>query len=343
MRLEAVVILVLFSVPLLAQPAKVESAKTAQDPKVVAAARKAIASWVGVHIDDRDALVSKSIDRIDAAGKKGIAMLASELRAAGKDGDQKREAALHSLVGHLGLRWFVKVEKSKLVFAGQYDDLGALMPAIGDFYLGLLVQTPEWFPINERIKVIPALRDLYPKGPDRVIRDQVEAMATDDKEPKHLRTGLAYALAQWGNRKLIRTEIRSLGKKSRSDDDETSILALRDLAEIYYKIRDYQIAAVTYRDFIRKSEAVDYYLVPVHYYNAACSMCLSGDRRSALDFVRRCLKLNKSSKIDSSMRMVRKQFENDPEIALVRKTSGFAEMLDKAFGKKDGAEKKKMP
>ena len=107
------------------------------------------------------------------------------------------------------------------------------------------------------------------------------------------------------------------------------------MAQLHYDIRDYSVAAVMHREFIRKAEVADEGdLVPVHYYNAACCMCLSGDRRSALEFLKRCLAFNESSKIDSSMRLKRKLFERDPEIALVRKTKGFEAMLDRAFGKK---------
>jgi tetratricopeptide (TPR) repeat protein len=304
-------------------------------------ARKAISSWIAAHKDDREALIARTVTSIDGAGKSGIAELAAARNAARKANDKKRLLAVQSLIGHLGIRWFDKVEKSKLVFAGQYNDLQPLMPDIGDYYFTLLVQTPEWFSINERIKVIPALRDLYPKGPDDVTLDRVEMMATDEKEPAHLRVGLAYAMAQWGHRKLIKSKIHALQKKSRGDNEEIAIFALRDLSEIYYKIRDYSVAAVSYREFIERSEKADEYLVPVHYYNAACCMCLSGDRRSAMEYLRRCLKLNNSSKVDSSVRMVRSQFENDPEIALVRSAKGFKELMDTAFGeKRDGANKK---
>ncbi len=319
--------------------ALIPTAVVGQDQdRLLADASKAMQRWIASPTEDRERMLDQTIGRMMAARQAGLKLLAERLKASS---DPKRTDALLALIGHVGHRWLAKVEKTEMFYPGQYDDLKVLMPEIGAFYLELLLQTPEWFPYNERGKVIAPLRDLYPKGPDRVTLDRVLTMAQNELEPEALRVGLAQALAQWGNRKLIKVKIRALEKRSRSEDEETSILGLRELAQTYYDIRDYSVAAVTNREFISKAEAANYYLVPVHYYNAACCMCLSGDRRSALEYLRRCLVINDSPKIDSSMRLKRKLFERDPEIALVRKTKGFEAMLDRAFGKKSKEKKNK--
>ena len=319
------VLIVAIGTPLCSQESRQK-----EDP--LAQAKVALSDWV-VAKDKSETQLEKTVSRVIAAKRPGLRLLATMLEESGAGTDKKRIQALDSMLCHVALRWFDKVEKSGMLYAGQFNDLLVLQPRVGEFYLGLLLDTPSWFPINQRGKAVPALRDLFPKGPDKESLERIEAMANNkEEEPEALRFALAYALAQWGNRKLIKSEINALETKVKSDDEEVVVMALRDLAQIYYGIRDYGIAAVMYKDFLRRAEKAGSYLVPVYYYNAACCMSLSGDRRSALDYLKRSLQLNKSDRIDSSMRLERSLFEKDPEIALVRRSKGFAELLDQAFG-----------
>lgn len=315
--------------------AKAGQAKAGQAKATPADVKRALATWLK-SAGRGEKLRAETVETLLQAGRPGLDVLAARITASEKGAEgalgNRTLAGLDELTGQVALRWLSKVQTSGMVYAGQYGDLRVLMPHVGDYYSALLVDTPQWFSIDDRWKVVAALRDLYPKGPDEAIRDRVEGMAKDGAEPAYLRQQLAYALAQWGDRKLIKTKIKELDAKARDKDEETAILALRDLAQLHYDIRDYSLAAVTNQEFIRRSEATDYYLVPVYYYNTACCLCLSGNRRSALDYLKRSLELNKSTKIDPSMRLKRKLFENDPEIALLRSGKGFAAMLDQAFG-----------
>lgn len=336
-------LLVAFLLAPFAGPAAGQSGRQDADgapDRRLAAAVDAMEKWLTSSEGDRELTGKSTLDRVMAAEGAGLKWLAAQLRTSS---DPKRTDRLLDLVGHVGRRWLKKIEKSEMIHAGQYDELKVLMPEIGAFYFTLLLRTPEWFPYNERVRVIAPLRDLFPKGPDGRVMDQVLAMAENRaEEPEDLRTGLANALAQWGNRKLLKAKIRAMEIQARSEDEEVAILGLRRLGEIYYDIREYATAAVTKRDSIRKAEAVGGYdLLPVHYYNTACCLCLSGDRRSALIYLERCLALNSSPKIDSSVRLKRELFERDPEIAMARKTKGFEAMLDLAFGKKSGPAKDK--
>lgn len=314
-------------------PVCTQESRQQEDP--LARAKVALSDWVAAK-DKSETLVGKTVSRVIAAKRPGLRLLATMLKESEGGTDKKRIQALDSVLCHVALRWFDKVEKSKMLYAGQYDDLMILQPRVGEFYLGLLLDTPDWFPVNHRGKAVPALRDLFPKGPDKESLEGIEAIANNkDEEPGALRLALAYALAQWGNRKLIKSEINALEQKVNGDEEDVAVLALRDLAQIYYGIRDYGIAAVMYKEFLLRAEKADSYLVPVYYYNAACCMSLSGDRRSALDYLKRSLRLNKSDRIDSSMRLERSLFEKDPEIALVRRSKGFVELLDQEFGTKN--------
>jgi len=256
MRLpHAVSVLLVLLGSLAAQPGQQPAAGAASAQERVERARQAMQKWIDAS-DERERLLDRTVESLLAAARAGLAMLAEELAAAQKQDDGARTGAIRSLVGHVAHRWLGKVEKSEMVFAGQYGDLALLMPDVGSFYLGLLLETPEWFPITDRVKVVAALRDLYPKGPGRVITDRVEAMAADEREPDSLRVALSYALAQWGNRKFVRSRIAELDRKARDEDTETAILALRDLAAIYYGIRDYAVGALTSKGSIGRADSV---------------------------------------------------------------------------------------
>ena len=212
--------------------------------------------------------------------------------------------------------------------------LKQLQPKVGEFYLGLLINTPDWFPDTRRIDVVPAIRDLYPTSPGEAVQEQIKKIASnEDIEPQGLRITLQYALAQWGDRSLVKDHINELNARAQSKDAEISMLAHKELAAVYYMMRDYLTAARMHRVFLTKAEAEAHYLVPVDYYNAACCMSLSGDLGSALNLIQRCLKLNTSDRVDDSVKLSRKLFDNDPEVRAVRKTERFRKLVAAAFAK----------
>lgn len=304
--------------------------------------RKALDEWLARESRDRDeGTRDEVVAKIMGSGRPGVALLSSRYKKAAQSDDPDLRTANHTIVCHIALRWLEKVEKSPTRFAGQYGDLLQLQPAAGEFYMQLLLNTPQWYPVNRRWVVIPALRDLYPKGPDRDTLDQFEIRAKNvADEPEHLRIGMSYALAQWGRRDLIKIKIRALEKQAESDQEELALAAKRDLAAILYGIRDYAFAAVAYRDFLRAAEAAET-VYPVNYYNAACCMCLSGDRRSALGYLEKCLAINNAANVDPSMYVKRELFDIDPEIDLVRGDRRFIEMIDNAFGKRQSKKLRK--
>jgi tetratricopeptide (TPR) repeat protein len=312
----------------------------------LARAQKALAAWLDLDPRDRDQQKrDKVADKVMAAGIAGLDLLASRTKRVAHTEDPKLIAAVSSIIARLATLWIDKVEKGPTRYAGQYNALLRLQPTVGAFYMRLLLDTPQWFPDTRRWLVIPALRDLYPKGPDRETLEQVEIMAKNAEiEPEYLRVGLAYALAQWGRRDLIKVKIRALEKQAASENEELELLAKRDLAKIYYGIRDYAFGAVAYREFLELAERAEM-VYPVNYYNAACCMCLSGDRRSALLYLEKCLAINDDSIVDSSMCVERDLFDTDPEIDLVRKDPRFIAMIEKAFGarKKEPSGKDKTP
>ena len=272
------------------------------------------------------------VEAVAEVGAKAMRHLALQAARAREGTDRAKARALDSVICHVALHWLERVKKSKMVYAGQYSALEQLQPMVGEFYLMLVIDTPQWFPDNRRIEVVPAIRDLYPKSPGDGVQEQIKQLAkNEDIEPFSLRTTLKYALAQWGDRSLVKDHIHKLTQEARSQDAETSMLALKALADVYYQMRDYLTAARMHSEFLTKAEAEDYYRVPADYYNAACCMSLSGNVISALDLLDRCLKLNNSQRVDESVKLRRDLFDNDPEIRAVRKTKRFRVLVSAAF------------
>jgi tetratricopeptide (TPR) repeat protein len=286
-----------------------------------------------------DELRTKVVNAVAEVGAKAIQHLARQVSKAREGTDHAKARALESVICHVGLHWLEVVKKSKMIYAGQYQVLEHLQPTVGEFYLGLLIATPNWFPDTRRIEVVPAIRDLYPKSPNNAIQAQVKEIAQNEAiEPLSLRIALRYTLAQWGDRSLVKDHIHELTERAHSKDAETSILALKELADVHYQMRDYLTASRTHKEFLTKVEAEDYYVVPADYYNAACCMSLSGNLVSALDLLERCLKLNTSDRVDESVKLSRNLFDNDPELRAVRKSERFQKLVAAAFPK-SGAKK----
>ncbi|MCB9872056.1 MAG: hypothetical protein H6836_09405 [Planctomycetes bacterium] len=330
-RAKALITPLMLGVALASQPPTTRPATAAQ---ALERASTALREWAGLAAKEREkAKLKQVVDAVRAAGKPGLSFLAAQVRDHERGGRRREYDALHTVLCHVGLRMLDEVEKSEMVFAGQYAELAVLQPHIGEFFVGLVLTTPQWFPFDRRWRVVPALRDLYPKGPDTETMDKVQAMAEDELEPYHMRVRLGYALAQWGRRRMVKDQILEFQRTLGGKDPERAAVAARDLAALYYAIRDYAPAAVTHREYLRRAVEVEHPLFPVDYYNAACCAALSGDRRGGLEMLRRCIECNVSDDIDSSQRLKLKLFARDPEIAMLRAAPEFVELMRRAFGK----------
>ncbi len=307
-------------------------------PTIEPTPKQVLQEWLKSDVPDKD-LLAAAVDSIAEGGEKALLCLVEMLKAEEAGKNRKNLRALDSVVTHLGLRWLERVEKSEMVYAGQYHGLRSLRPYITDLYLGLLLDTPAWFPSTHRVQVVPALRDLYPEPPDGEDLARMEAIVLEeDREPPDLRARLSFALAQWGNRKFVRKDFERLNKViAESKNVEELLIARRELAGIHYALRDYQSAAVVHANYLQQAAEVDHPLTPLDYYNAACCMSLSGDRKAAWGSLATCLDLIKSPSVDSSVKLKRQLFDRDPEIAAVRSMPGFAKLLDAAFAEQDSA------
>ena len=308
-----------------------------QDPTPSERAMAAVKTWLASDYSDR-ALLEDSVKVLLEVGEPAFRSLAGLLRNTVETGDQRNASGLESVITHLCLDFMQREVESEMVYAGQYDRLRILMPYTGRFYMGLLLDTPEWFPENLRWQVVASLRDLYPDSPGEIALADMQTIAEDrDFETEAVRLALSYALAQWGRRELVDRQIEQLEQDRREGDAEDQLFVLKTLADVHYQIRDYKTSARLHKEFLSRAKESGFPIGPADYYNAACNFCLTGDLESAFKALEACAELQKSDSVDSSLKLERNLFDNDPEIRAVRGTRRFEEIVQKAFGKKEDA------
>lgn len=326
------IFLVLLGIPAAAQD-------TPQDPPEPADRFEAIRAW---EADPSDAERRAEAVRVATdAGLAGIERLRRGLDAVLERAQTEPaataqiRAAASTIVRDVALRYLDVVEDSEMQFAGQYAPLQPMQPWIGRVYLQLILETPEWYPVDRRARIVPALRDLLPAGPTTVQLDRLRDIAQDrEGESQDLRIALSFALAQWGDRSLVQPQIAELTASAGEGKSSDELYFLRRLALVHYFIREYETSGSVWRRYLRGREELGDAPAPFDYYNAACSLSLAGEIPLALEELERCCALLRGETVDESQRVQRKLFDTDPELRAVRSTRQFQEMVEKTFVEK---------
>jgi tetratricopeptide (TPR) repeat protein len=183
------------------------------------------------------------------------------------------------------------------------------------------------------VLVVPALRDVYPDGPDRDAVRRLREVALDvDYEAQALREALAYALAQWGQRDLVQGRIDELTENVGDGSDTDELHFVRELADVHYELREYRVAAALWQRFVDGMQALDAPVSALDWYNVACVSALAGRTDAALAAIERCAALLAVGKNDSTTAITRSMFETDPDLRSIRGTERFAAATARAFG-----------
>ena len=303
-------------------------------------AKAAIEAWLAS--ENNRQLCEKAAIATLQEREKGMELLASYLPkegAAVEPGQEKRLKAIDVLLQNY-LAMFLQVQRSSLMtYAGQYAPLRTLMPHAGRVYLKLVVETPDWFQEEFRVSAIAALRDLYKDSPGESPMNEMRKLAKDEEfEREQVREAVAYALAQWGDREFADKRLAAIRKDIESAKEADQFDQAHRLPDAYYSMREFDKAAAEWRDWMTKAEKPGRTIVPSDYYNAACSLSLSGDVDGAIAALEKCLKLQTGGGVDASQRVDERLFRGDPDLANVRKNPRFIEMVKDAF-QKGGAKK----
>ncbi len=261
----------------------------------------------------------------------GLRWLGAQLRDPGATGKTRR--MLRELATELLLVQIEEQRNSGMSFRGQHAALSLLQPFAAERLLELLLQTPDWFADTRRAHLVPAIADLQVDAPSPpILLGTLDLIEATDTEPEDLRYALSWLVWQWGRKEYVEKRAASLRAASAEGDAEDRILALRSLGDLWYRVQDYGRAAATHRALAQMATANHFELLPNDWYWGACYASLGGRVDDGIAALGRCADRLASPALDSSHRLPRKLFEQDPEIARLRADPRFAAILAHAFG-----------
>jgi tetratricopeptide (TPR) repeat protein len=290
----------------------------------------AVERWLASGQTD-EKLLDAAVSAVVEGAAVGLPWLGERLEPARRTPADARSKGLMSLATRVALEFVREQAGCGMVFVGQYRPLQALQPFVGKLFFHLLLETPDWFPDDLRQTLVPALRDLLPKPPGESIVLGIEKMCADvELEPTALRQSLACLLWQWGRKDPAQRFLADLRRECAEGDAEDRVLAHRNLGDLLYRLREYREAAGTYAALVALAAKAAVELSPADLYTATCVEALLGDKERALQMFARCAQRNGSPDLDASLRLPRKLFLADPEIAGLRADTRFAALLAQA-------------
>lgn len=211
--------------------------------------------------------------------------------------------------------------RTQLTFRGQYVNLLEEGPELIPALLALVDDTAS--DARLRLSACRALADaldptLTPPGREAPLRiPDRDALLASLRRLYHdvllaglLREQSGILLAILGDTQAVDSELRRLEKRAASDDLVESTQSHLQLANLYYRIRQYDKAVRSYDRILAfyerflelqvergaTGEALESWQreLALHYYNAACSSCLNQDLEKSRTLLRKAVKLDPS-------------------------------------------------
>lgn len=267
-----------------------------------------------------------------AEAERGLPWLGERLRALAPGDASARAKGTRLLAADVVLAFVDQKHRSGVVYRSQYSALAALQPFAGAQLFDWLLRTPDWLPDTKRVTFVPALADLQPGPPEAsILLGVTELVENVDGEPEDLRLALSCLLWQWGRKQFVEQRVAQLQQDSSEGDAEVRVPALRQLSDLWYRVREYRRAASTHAVMAALAARSKAELLPTDWYWGACYNALCGRLDEAFADLSRCADLQASKDVDSVRKLPRALFENDPEIAALRADPRFLPILQRAF------------
>ena len=308
------------------QPAPPDPAVQSVEPSHALADR-----WLAADRSDGDPLAA-AVRELMRTPEPSLAWVGRRLAEAAKTPLEPQSVAVERLATQVMLAFIDQKRKSGMVHRGQYAALEALQPFASRRLFELILQTPNWYFENRRAELIAPLVDLQPHAPDpAILAGLIDIIRDADGEMEDLRFGLACLAWHWGRREFVEKRVEELRRASTEGEAEDRFLALRNLSDIWYRVGEYERARVEHTSLTTMADRSGMRLSPTDWYWAACYNALSKHVDKGLDALDRCAQLQASDSVDESTKLPRTLFEKDPEIAPLRASPRFAEILARAF------------
>lgn len=292
--------------------------------------REALERWVASDQVD-ELLLRRTVDAVLLDQAVGLPILGSELSAA-RPADSPRAKGLAQLATRASIAFVEREERSEMSYAGQFLPLQPLQPFVGELFLRLLLETPDWFADNHRVRLVMPLRDLLPLPPRADAMEGIIALVEDTEiEPQDLRLALACALHQWGHPRYVQPFLDERRLASTEGDAEDRIDALRDLSTILVRLRDPSAALREHLAMQAMADAGSHRLWPADWYQAACLHALTGEVEQGFAALERLAALQLDRSTDPSLRIARRVLEQDPELELLRRDARYGSIMARLF------------
>lgn len=300
-----------------------------EDPeRLVAAAGE---RWLATDHSSRDEM-SAAVRALLDHEQHGIAWLARQLPAAIASPAEPRSKGVSMLVTHLTLELLRRRRATGITFRGQYDALLPLQPMAGDLLFEWLLATPDWYPTTHRVHLVLPLRDLQPTVPPPDRLAGVVAIVEDvELESEPLRRGLTTLLWQWGTKRYAQAMITELTAATVEGQAGERARATLELADFYTRLGELAKAAAAHRAAQALAKSAGEPLKPVDWYAAACVHALLGEVDRGMAAIEACADLLASPYLDVSLRLPRRMFDSDPELAALRRDPRWAPAMVRAF------------
>lgn len=221
---------------------------------------------------------------------------------------------------------------TQAIYAGQYKDLIPVREKATPLLSEWIIESPDRVKDDGQFRAacINVLRDLIEKDASEALAKSLLELAEDQFEDQGVRDYAMYALAQFGNRKLVDARIAAAMKQTSLPDLNQQYRGWNALCDIYYQLRSYESAVQAYRKTITLLENAPQPPAGIGsvYYNFACSLALAGQTEEALQNVEKALKAAKTNGQPLSRRML----DTDMDIVSLRKEERFAELIAEYYG-----------
>jgi hypothetical protein len=298
-------------------------------PAAAPADAKAMAEPLG---DDDRALVEALVGGEPAAAEAAAAKLQAGAATNAATAQRLGRRAEALLTGYV-VRVFREQEETRAQFAGQYNALRDLGPLGLQLLSGWLEKPPAQMRADlVKTYSIRALRDVVGGKPDAALMGVLTKVAKSPVESQGVSREAVFALAQFGDRSLVDPQIKSLEERAASEDPAKSAVALGELADVHYQLRDFASAAAMHKRHVAILEANETVAaatrnLPTLYYNACCSMALAGQIDDAFAHLDKAIAVG----VRTGQPLTKRLLEVDMDIAALRQDPRFAEVMQK-FG-----------
>lgn len=225
--------------------------------------------------------------------------------------------------------------ETNALYAGQYSALRQAGEPVRSLLEKWITDAPSQVYRQDRFRAacIRALRDVVDE-PTESLMTGLRGLVADEFEPDDIKTAATYALAQFGDTKLVDANLERLTASTDAKELQRRARAWYELSDIHYNLRDYDAAVEAYRKLLEMHESGEARLdqfgfpMPTLYYNCACSLALGGHTEEALDYVAKALEVGAAGR----QQLNRKLLETDMDIASIRGEERFGELFAKYFG-----------